>query len=276
MNTPSDVSSRDLREAIHSKYAAIARGESSGDGCSGATSCCGSGETDPVVDLIGDAYGEVEGYVGDADLSLGCGIPTEHADLEAGQTVIDLGSGAGLDAFVARRIVGGSGHVIGVDFVSEMVKKARANAQKLGVDNVSFVEGNIEDLPLEACTADVVLSNCVFNLVPNKARAFAETYRVLRPGGHFCVSDIVSDEVLPEAIRRSAELYAGCIAGAVEESEYLDLIDATGFVDVVVTERDRIEVPSEVLPDTLSDAERNAATEGGLWSITVRGHHPKE
>ncbi len=276
MASPSDFSDRDLREAVRSKYTAIARGGAFGEDCSDSTSCCGSAETDPVVDMIGDAYDEVEGPVDDADLSLGCGIPTDHAALEPGQTVVDLGSGAGLDAFVARRIVGESGLVIGVDFVSEMVEKARANAQKLGVDNVRFVEGDIEELPLDAGAADVVLSNCVFNLVPDKVRAFAEASRILRPGGHFCVSDIVADGALPDAVRRSAELYAGCVAGAMEESEYLDLIDATGFVEVEVPERHRIELPSEILPDTLSDADRKAVSEGGLWSVTVRGLHPEE
>lgn len=264
-------SPRAIRESVRSKYAAIARGEASGCGESEATSCCGTDETDSAVDMIGDAYDGVEGYVSDADLSLGCGVPTEHAALEAGQTVVDLGSGAGLDAFVARRFVEESGRVIGVDFVPEMVEKARDNAQTLELDNVTFVEGDIEDLPLDAGMADVVLSNCVLNLVPDKAQAFAEIARVLRPGGYFCVSDIVADGSLPNAVRRSAELYAGCVAGAVEESTYLGHIERAGFVDVEIPVRRRIEMPEEALPDSLSDAERTAVSEGGLWSVTVLG-----
>lgn len=178
-----------LRTAVREKYAAVARGE--------VLSCCGpSGETDEV-NMIGDAYDGVEGYVPDADLGLGCGLPVEHAGLAEGQTVLDLGAGAGLDAFVARRIVGEGGLVLGVDFTPEMVEKARANAAKLGYANVRFEHGDIEALPLAEASVDVVISNCVLNLVPDKARAFAEMARVLRPGGHFCVSDVVTRGDLP-------------------------------------------------------------------------------
>ena len=265
----------DVREAVRAKYAAIARGDETGCG-SDAPSCCGDADAEAVTNMIGEAYETVDGYVADADLELGCGVPTDHAGLEAGQTVVDLGSGAGLDAFVARRVVGASGRVIGVDFVPEMVEKARANAQKLGVGNVAFVEGAIEDLPLGEQTADVVLSNCVLNLVPDKERAFAEMYRVLRPGGHFCVSDIVTDGALPDAVRRSAELYAGCVAGAIDEAEYLGQLERTGFVDVAVPARRRIDLPEEALPAALSDADRAALDESGLWSVTVRGTRPDE
>jgi len=273
MSDAFDSSAREVREAVRAKYAAIARGE---EGCCepDAGSCCGDAEDGASVNMIGEGYDTVEGYVADADLKLGCGVPTDHAGLEPGQTVVDLGSGAGLDAFVARRVVGESGRVIGVDFAPEMVEKARSNAQKLGVENVDFVEGDIEDLPLDAEIADVVLSNCVLNLVPDKERAFAEMQRVLRPGGHFCISDVVSDGTLPDAVRRSAELYAGCVAGAIEESEYLDLLDAVGFEEVEVPSRRRIDLPEEALPDTLTDADRAAMDEGGLWSVTVRGRRP--
>ncbi|PSQ86713.1 MAG: arsenite S-adenosylmethyltransferase [Bacteroidetes bacterium QS_3_64_15] len=265
----------DVREAVRDKYAAIARGDEPGCG-SDATSCCGDADTEAATNMIGEAYETVDGYVADADLELGCGVPTDHAGLEAGQTVVDLGSGAGLDAFVARRVVGASGRVIGVDFVPEMVEKARANAQKLGVGNVAFVEGAIEDLPLGEQTADVVLSNCVLNLVPDKERAFAEMYRVLRPGGHFCVSDIVTDGALPDAVRRSAELYAGCVAGAIDEAEYLGQLERTGFIDVAVPARRRIDLPEEALPAALSDADRAVLNETSIWSVTVRGTRPDE
>ena len=270
-----DSSPSDVREAVQAKYAAIARGEE--EGCcetDASSSCCGEPADEAPVNMIGEAYDTVEGYVADADLELGCGVPTDHAGLEPGQTVVDLGSGAGLDAFVSRRVVGETGRVVGVDFVPEMVEKARTNADKLGLENVEFVEGDIEDLPLDDETADVVLSNCVLNLVPDTVQAFAEMYRVLRPGGHFCVSDIVTDGPLPEAVRRSAELYAGCVAGAIDESEYRALLDAVGFEEVDAPSRRRIDLPEEALPGTLTDAERAAMDEGGLWSVTMRGRRP--
>mgnify|MGYP006429708827 CR=1 FL=1 len=271
-DTVVDASSDILRETVRAKYAALAREDA--DDCCGPPSCCDAPADRAITNMIGDAYDDVDGYVGDADLQLGCGVPTEHAGLAAGQTVVDLGSGAGLDAFVARRIVGETGHVIGVDFAPEMVTKARANAEQLGADNVAFVEGDIEDIPLDADTADVVLSNCVLNLVPDKARAFAEMYRILRPGGHFCVSDVVSRGVLPDAIRRSAELYVGCVAGALEEDAYLGLLGTAGFSDVNVPARRRIQIPDDALPTDLSAAERAAFDDGGLWSLTVRGTKP--
>jgi len=274
MPVPTTASSAsDIREAVHAKYAAIARGDEQGCCDPEAASCCSDADT--AVTMIGEAYDTVDGYVADADLQLGCGVPTEHAGLAPGQTVVDLGSGAGLDAFVARRIVGDTGRVIGVDFVPEMVAKARANAEKLGVNNVQFVEGDIEDIPLDADTADVVLSNCVLNLVPDKACAFAEMYRILRSGGHFCVSDVVTDGALPDAVRRSAELHAGCVAGALEEDAYLALLEAAGFVDVDVPARRRIEIPDDALPADLSAVERAAFHDGGLWSLTVRGTKPR-
>ncbi len=246
-----------LRATIRDKYAAIARGET--------LSCCaptGSGET---TDMIGDSYVGVEGYVGDADLKLGCGLPVEHAGLEPGQTVLDLGSGAGLDAFVARRIVGEGGHVIGVDFTPEMVEKARANATKLGYDNVRFERGDIEALPFADASVDVVISNCVLNLVPDKARAFAEMARVLRPGGHFCISDVVTRGALSAAVRASAELHAGCIAGALDESDYLDQLRSAGFEAAEIIQARPIALSDGLLPDV----------EGSpLWSVTVRGLRP--
>ena len=170
--------------------------------------------------MIGDAYRSVEGYVAEADLGLGCGVPTEHAGIRPGDTVLDLGAGAGVDAFVARRLVGEEGKVYGVDMTPDMVAKARANAEKLGYRNVEFRLGEIERLPFERDMIDVVISNCVLNLVPEKARAFAEIHRVLRPGAHFCVSDIVASAPLPEGMRNAAALYVGCVAGAEPEADY--------------------------------------------------------
>jgi arsenite methyltransferase len=256
-----------IKEAVRSKYAAIATGEV--ESCC-ATSCCG-GPSD--ISMIGDEYSGVAGHVADADLGLGCGIPTEHARIEEGQTVLDLGSGAGIDAFVARSIVGETGRVIGVDMTFEMVEKARRNADSLGYDNVSFKLGEIEDLPLSDASVDVVVSNCVLNLVPDKPRAFAEMYRVIRPGGHFCVSDVVVRGELPESVRASAELYAGCVAGAIEEESYLDGIREAGFKDVRVVREKEIDIPVSALPAGVSAAELEAFRQAGhaLMSITVFG-----
>ena len=261
-----------IKTQVREKYARVV---TQGESCC-APSCCGDGAGNAVGDLsmIGDAYDAVEGYVAEADLGLGCGIPTEHAGLAVGQTVLDLGSGAGIDAFVARRIVGEAGRVVGVDFTQEMIEKARRNAEALGVENVEFVEGEIEALPLDDATVDVALSNCVLNLVPDKARAFREVHRVLRPGGHFCISDVVARGVLPEAVRRSAELYAGCVAGAMEEDGYRATIRSAGFDNVEIVAARRIEVPATALPAELTAEELAAFAEGGVWSITVRGIRP--
>jgi len=258
---------------VRHKYARVA---AQGESCC-APSCCGDAAdaTAEELSMIGDAYAGVEGYVAEADLGLGCGIPTEYAGLREGQTVLDLGSGAGIDAFIARREVGAAGHVIGIDFTPEMVARARENAARLGFDNVAFVEGEIEALPLDDASVDVVLSNCVLNLVPDKARAFAEIHRTLRPGGHFCISDVVTRGALPEAVRRSAALYAGCVAGALEETDYLDAIRAAGFEDVEVVTMRRIEVPPSALPAALTDEERAAFAAGGVWSATIRGARPR-
>lgn len=270
------TNSDSIKTAVREKYAAIARGS---DTCCGPNGC-GDGETQSAdapdagldVTMIGDDYDDVAGYVADADLKLGCGVPTELADMQPGDHVLDLGSGAGLDAFTARKIVGSSGRVVGLDMTPEMVEKAQRNADTLDFDNVSFVEGDIESIPLDDESFDVVISNCVLNLVPNKKKAFAEMHRVLRPGGHFCVSDIVSSGDLPETVRRSAALYAGCIAGAVDEATYLSNLEEAGFEEVEVAKRKTIDVPSEVLMEHASEEEVQRFQEnGGILSVTVRG-----
>ena len=215
--------------------------------------------------MIGAAYDGVDGYVEVADLKLGCGLPVEHAGLAPGQTVLDLGAGAGLDAFVARRVVGEEGTVLGVDFTPEMVRKARQNAAALGYENVHFEHGDVEALPFADASADVVVSNCVLNLVPDKARAFAEAFRVLRPGGHVCVSDVVSRGELPETVRASAELYAGCVAGALEREAYLGIVRDAGFEGVEVVAERPIDLPDGLLPD---------GAEAPLLSVTVRATRP--
>jgi SAM-dependent methyltransferase len=260
-----------VRTAVREKYGAIATGSEAG--CCGPTSCGCGPDVLAEIQFIGDDYASVEGHVPEADLGLGCGVPTELAELAPGQIVLDLGSGAGVDAFVARRVVGDAGRVIGVDMTPEMVARARVNASVLGYKNVDFRLGEIEALPVDRDTVDVAISNCVLNLVPEKTRAFAEMYRVLKPGGHFCVSDIVTRGELPEAVRRSAELYAGCVAGAVDEAEYLDGLRAAGFVGVEVRKSHEVQVPDSVLagyltPDEIATLRQSGA---GVWSVTVFG-----
>jgi arsenite methyltransferase len=269
------ASNDQLREMVRDKYAEIAR--DAPDGC--GTSCC-EGQRQPAMDysMIGDAYEGVSGYMAEADLGLGCGLPVEHAGLHRGQTVLDLGSGAGLDAFVARGLVGEHGRVIGVDMTAEMIARARQNAQKSGVDNVEFRLGEIEHLPVLSDSIDVVISNCVLNLVPDKARAFAEIYRVLKPGGHFCVSDIVASADLPDWVQGIAEAYAGCVAGAIPRESYLEVIGESGFNRVTVAAERRIEVPADLLARSLTDQQRDEAerTDLHVLSVTVTAFKPTE
>lgn len=254
-----------IKAAVQSKYGAIAEAAAADGGCG-----CGS------LSVADAAYPEITGYLADADLQLGCGLPTEHANLQPGQTVLDLGSGAGLDAFIARQIVGETGTVLGVDLTPAMVARARENAEKLGYDNVRFLQGDLEAMPLPAASVDVVVSNCVLNLVPDKTRAFAEMERVLREGGHFCVSDIVSRGELPDAIRRSAELYVGCVAGAMDESDYLAALEAAGFQNVRIVQDHLLDLPDEALKDVVPADVLAAYRASGttLASITVYGEKP--
>jgi arsenite methyltransferase len=257
-----------IKTVVRDRYGAIASG--GGKGC--GASRCGEGE----LDMIGGAYAGLEGYVADADLGLGCGLPTRHAGIEAGEVVLDLGAGAGIDAFVARRLVGERGRVIGVDMTAAMVERARANAEKLGFANVDFRLGEIEALPVADATVDLVISNCVLNLVPDKAAAFAQTFRVLKPGGRFCISDIVATGPLPDGIRKAAALYVGCVAGAWPEADYLAVIRAAGFADVRIVERKPIPLPDTVLAEHLPAAERQSFRASGieLLSVTVLGTRP--
>ncbi|MGK2927279.1 MAG: arsenite methyltransferase [Lysobacterales bacterium] len=265
-----------LREVVRSKYAEIATNRPAGGCCQGTSGCGGETRAGADSNMIGDAYAGVSGYVAEADLGLGCGVPVEHAGLRAGQTVVDLGSGAGLDAFVARAEVGDGGRVIGVDMTAEMVAKARANAQQSGYGNVEFRLGEIEQLPVLSNSVDVVISNCVLNLVPDKQRAFAEIFRVLRPGGHFCVSDIVASQRLPEWIQGVADAYAGCVAGAIPKEDYLAIIEETGFNDIEVAAERRIEVPAVLLAQSLTEAQRAEAARNDLHvlSVTVKAVKP--
>jgi len=223
--------------------------------------------------IMADDYSDLEGYQKDADLGLGCGLPTEFADISNGDTVIDLGSGAGNDAFVARSIVGSEGKVFGLDFAGAMITKARENATKLGFDNVSFLRGDIETMPFDDDLADVIVSNCVLNLVPDKAKAFREIYRVLKKGGHFCVSDIVISGDLPETLKKDAEMYAGCVAGASKIEDYLDHIRAQGFEQIEIKKEKKIYLPDSILENYLGSSELSKfkESETGIFSITVVG-----
>lgn len=268
------TTSEELKQLVQEKYGQIADQTKTQN----ENSCCGSGCGCSVIDeaLMAEDYATLKGYVADADLGLGCGLPTEFAKIKPGDVVIDLGSGAGNDAFVARAMTGESGKVIGVDFTERMIEKARANAEKLGLNNVEFRFGDIEHLPVSANVANVVVSNCVMNLVPDKAKAFAETFRVLKPGGHFSISDIVLVGALPDGLKQNAEMYAGCISGAIQKQDYLNIIEAAGFINVDVQKNKAIHLPDEILQNYLNAQEMNAFKRGevGIFSITVYAEKP--
>lgn len=268
------TTTNELKQLVKEKYGEIASQSKEQN----ETSCCGSGCGCATIDeaLMAENYSKLAGYVADADLGLGCGLPTEYAHIKAGDVVVDLGSGAGNDAFIARAVTGATGKVIGVDMTEKMIEKARLNAEKMGFNNVEFRYGDIEQLPLSANVADVVVSNCVMNLVPNKQKAFAETFRVLKPGGHFSISDIVLVGELPEGLRKSAEMYAGCISGAIQKDEYLNVIKAAGFTHVEVQKNKKITLPQEILSNYLNEQELAQVQAGslGIFSITVYGERP--
>ncbi len=257
-----------IKDLVRSKYAEIAQQ----DKATNASSCCGAGGcSTEVYNIMTDDYSKVEGYNPDADLGLGCGLPTQFARIKPGDTVLDLGSGAGNDCFVARAETGPDGRVIGVDFTPEMIAKARENARKLDYQNVEFRQGDIEDLPVSDAMVDVVVSNCVLNLVPNKRKALSEVRRVLRPNGHFSISDVVLVGELPAQLQDAAEMYAGCVSGALQEEEYLGIIQELGFADITVQKRKPIIIPDDILANHLSADGIIAFKAGGtgIYSITV-------
>jgi len=261
----------ELKELVRQKYSEIAGQERSQNlsSCCGATACC----SDEVYNIMADDYTQLEGYNRGADLGLGCGIPTAFAKIKEGDTVLDLGSGAGNDAFVARKAVGSTGKIIGVDFSEAMIGKARANAEKLAINNVEFRLGDIEKLPITANVVDVVLSNCVLNLVPNKEAVFNEIYRVLRSGGHFSISDIVLLGELSQKVKQTAEFYAGCVSGAIQKEAYLEIINKAGFKNVTILKEKEIVVPQEILENYLSadEIKEFQQSDVGIYSITVYG-----
>jgi len=264
-----------VKDLVRQKYSAIALQDKE----TNQSSCCGSGCcSTEVYNIMSEDYNELAGYNPDADLGLGCGLPTQFARIKKGDVVIDLGSGAGNDAFIARNETGESGKVIGIDFTPAMIERARHNNEVRGFNNVEFRQGDIENMPASADTADVIVSNCVLNLVPNKDGVIKEIYRVLKPGGHFSISDIVLEGELPKQIKEAAEMYAGCVAGAIQKQVYLELIEANGFKNITVQKDKPITVPDDILSQYLSPAELNSFKQSGtgIRSITVYAEKPVE
>jgi len=262
------MKAEDLKQIVKDKYAKIAEQADSGEPSCCSSSCCG-----PGVDytVFSEKYDNKEGYNPEADMNLGCGIPTDYADIKKGDHLLDLGSGAGNDCFVARAIVGETGKVTGLDMTEPMIAKARENCAKLKFTNVDFVLGDIEDMPFEDKKFDVVISNCVLNLVPDKTKAFNEIFRVLKPGGHFCVSDVVIKGKLSERMQKDAEMYAGCVSGASEMTEYLKIAEDTGFLNVRVHKQKEIKLPDSLLAEynDANELDSYRAGDTGIFSITV-------
>lgn len=263
----------ELKLVVKEKYSKIALESSSKNSCCGGSSCCGPwvGYTE-----FNEKYDNREGYNPEADMNLGCGIPTDFAKIKPGDHILDLGSGAGNDCFVARAITGDTGKVTGIDITEPMIAKARENCAKLGFSNVEFVHGDIEEMPFGDRIFDVVISNCVLNLVPDKSKAFSEIFRVLKPGGHFCVSDVVIKGRLSEKIKQDAEMYAGCVSGASELNDYLQIVEESGFRNIKVHKQKEIKLPETLLSEYADKNESIALSAGetGIFSITVSACKP--
>lgn len=265
---------KEIKEMVKQKYSEIALQDKE----TNASSCCGAGGcSTKVYNIMNEDYNGMDGYAADADLGLGCGLPTQFAQIKKGDTVIDLGSGAGNDCFIARAETGETGKVIGIDFTEAMIDKARKNAEKLNLNNVAFRQGDIEKMPVTSNVADVIVSNCVLNLVPNKKAVFAEISRVLKPGGHFSISDIVLTGELPEKIKSAAEMYAGCVASAIDKHEYLGYISQVGFQNINIQKDKPIIIPDDILKNYLNDEEiaDYKLKPTVIRSITVYAEKPK-
>lgn len=264
----------ELKNIVKDRYAKIAEQ----DQAQNASSCCGATESsNKIYNIMMDDYSDTKGYNEHADLGLGCGLPTSFAQIKKGDTVIDLGSGAGNDCFVARHETGAEGKVIGIDFTPAMIQKARTNVEKMGYNNVEFREGDIDNMPINDEIADVIVSNCVLNLVPDKQKVISEIFRVLKPGGHFSIADIVLVGNLPEALKQDAEMYAGCVAGAVQKTDYLKAIKDQGFQSISLQKEKPITIPEDILEKYLSESELLQFNKSGIgiFSITVYGEKPK-
>lgn len=260
-------------EIVRERYGRIAEGKESG--CCGPASSCGGGET-AVALGVGYSKQDLAALPEEANLGLGCGAPLRHLALAAGETVLDLGSGAGVDAFLAAREVGPSGRVIGVDMTPAMLDKARANVRKAGVSNVEFREGRLESLPVESDSVDAVTSNCVINLVPDKGKVFAEVARVLKPGGRLVISDIILDGALPDAVAKDVYAYVGCVSGAMVREDYFGLLRRAGFSGVeVLKDVDYLGAVGDAFPAELAKLLASAgiapdALTGKVRSVTYR------
>lgn len=267
--------SEKLKEIVKEKYGKIAEQ----DKLQNASSCCGAtNSSDEVYNIMQDDYSTIKGYEEVGDLGLGCGLPTQFAKITQGDTVLDLGSGAGNDCFIARHETGEKGKVIGIDFTEKMIDRARKNANSLGFNNVEFRYGDIEEMPVNDAETNVVVSNCVLNLVPNKQQVFKEIFRVLKPGGHFSISDIVLEGELPDELRKDAEMYAGCVAGAIQQTEYLKFIVESGFENIQIQKKKKIVIPDDILGKYLDTEQLGSIKEGktGIFSITVFAVKPGE
>ncbi|HOK58941.1 MAG TPA: arsenite methyltransferase [Methanothrix sp.] len=254
---------REIKRAVRDEYSRIAKQASC---CSG--SCCGTGSAAEISRRIGYTDEDMLSAPPESNLGLGCGNPLATASLKRGEYVLDMGSGAGFDCFLAARAVGPEGMVIGVDMTSEMVERAKENARKGGYRNVDFRQGELENLPVADNYVDVVISNCVINLVPDKRRAFREAFRVLKPGGRMIVSDVLLKGEIPESVRRSREAYIGCLAGAVTMEEYIDAIRSAGFEDISILGESPF--PIECLPASIGKADLSSS----VCSVRISARKP--
>jgi arsenite methyltransferase len=271
---------QELKNAVREGYARVAK--DAGSCCS--SGCCGTSKPKDISKKIGYTEEEMQAVPSGSNLGLGCGNPIALASLKEGETVLDLGSGAGFDCFLASNIVGPKGRVIGVDMTAEMVARAKENALKGSYSNVEFRLGEIEVLPVEDNTIDVIISNCVINLVPNKEKAFKEAFRVLKPGGRLMVSDIVLKKKLPDFVLESIEAYVGCVSGASMKDKYLDFIKSAGFENVAVNEESVFPLDcmtndptgKAILKSLKGSEEEIRKVEGAISSIKVSGFKPRE
>ncbi|MBP1673471.1 MAG: arsenite S-adenosylmethyltransferase [Bacteroidetes bacterium] len=254
-----------IKDAVKKTYTAVIKNDT---GCGCSSTCCSPSQPTSFLDEI---YKNMEGYQEIADYGLGCGLPTKIAEIKEGDTVLDLGSGAGNDVFIARNQVGKTGKVFGVDFTIAMIEKANENKLRLGFDNVTFILGDIEELPIPSDSIDVVISNCVMNLVPDKNKAYQEVFRVLKKDGHFSISDVVLNGELPKGILEAADMYAACVSGALEKNDYLNIIKNAGFKEIEIRKEHPIDLPDEILTPFLSvtEIETFRKNKNTIESITI-------
>ena len=268
------MNNNDKKELVKQRYSELAL--QSNELTKEQPCCCGTTPVAPskkTFTIMSEDYSQLKGYEKDADLGVGCGLPTQYAGIKSGNTVVDLGSGAGNDCFIARAEVGESGQVIGIDFSPQMIEKARNNAAKRDYTNVKFLEGDIEQMPLPENTADVVVSNCVLNLLPEKNKIFKEVHRVLKPGGHFCISDVVLEGHFPKEFTDNASLYAVCIASNIKKKDYMAEIEKANFKSITTQRTKTVEIPDDVLEEHLctETIEKYKSGSVGIYSITVTG-----